>query len=229
MSNDTELKEITVWINPDFDEIQMGQIVATTTSEFDFNGVTHVFDKSATTGVNVLVEHIGEDYSEYVAEKSCNGGCYGYDYWKVHRVLSNSQTVNVEQLKTRYRGRNYKYEQTQRKVADALGWTSFYEITPVELKNVDPIYLKKLDPELILELTETYNESREAYWELHEAECMRDDRLDYHFACKKTYDFLDSMAFEESSKWLLSHGLNTLTLTQKLLEDPTFLEEGGLI
>ena len=39
MSNDTELKEITVWINPDFDEIQMGQIVATTTSEFDFNGV----------------------------------------------------------------------------------------------------------------------------------------------------------------------------------------------
>ena len=57
MSNDTELKEITVWINPDFDEIQMGQIVATTTSEFDFNGVTHVFDKSATTGVNVLVEH----------------------------------------------------------------------------------------------------------------------------------------------------------------------------
>ena len=161
MSNDTELKEITVWINPDFDEIQMGQIVAITTSEFDFNGVTHVFDKSATTGVNVLVEHIGEDYSEYVAEKSCNGGGYGYDYWKVHRVLSNSSLSNLEELKTRYKGVYYKYEQTQRKVADALGWTSFYEITPVELKNVDPVYLKKLDPELILELTETYNESRE--------------------------------------------------------------------
>lgn len=229
MTNGTELEEITVWINSDFDEIQMGQIVATTTSEFDFNGVTHVFDKSATTGVDVLAEHIGEDYSEYIHEKSCNGGCYGYDYWKVHRVLSNSSLSNLEELKTRYRSVHYKYEQIQRRVADALGWSSFYEITPVELKNVDPIYLKKLDPELILELSRTYNESRDAYWKLHEAECMRDDRLDYHFACKKAYDFLDGLSFEESSKWLLSHGLNTLTLTRKLLEDPNFLEDGGLI
>lgn len=69
------------------EEILVGDEVATTTSEFPYNSLTHSFDNEAVKCYVVLGERIGEDYSEFVAEKSTNGGCYGFDYFKVVEVL----------------------------------------------------------------------------------------------------------------------------------------------
>ncbi|MBQ9024802.1 MAG: hypothetical protein IJ104_00835 [Methanobrevibacter sp.] len=77
---------IIVWVTPG-NEIRPGDEITTTTSEFNYDCLTGSFDKEATIPVEVIAEHIAEDYSEYVAEKSTNGGCYGYDYWKVIEVI----------------------------------------------------------------------------------------------------------------------------------------------
>lgn len=70
-----------------YDEVvQVGDVVATTTSEFDYNGLTHNFDREAKSYTNVVAVKIGDDYSNYVPEKSCNGGCYGFDYFRVVEI-----------------------------------------------------------------------------------------------------------------------------------------------
>ena len=74
------------WIRPE-DEIRPGDEVTTTTSEFGFDCLTGTFDEEADIPVEIIGEHISEDYSEYVHGKHNNGGCYGYDYWRVVEVL----------------------------------------------------------------------------------------------------------------------------------------------
>ena len=75
------------------EKIKTGDVVSTTTSEFDYNGITHCFDKEATEFTTVKAVKVGYDYDNYVAEKSCNGGCYGFDYYK---VIDNDPTVEFE-------------------------------------------------------------------------------------------------------------------------------------
>lgn len=82
-----------------------GSEVSTTTSEFEYDGVRGRFDNNLSTTACVEVKPIGRDYSEYVAGKACNGGCYGYDYYKVVRVVSidtkeqqTEQNITEEEL-----------------------------------------------------------------------------------------------------------------------------------
>ena len=79
----------------EYQEVSVGDIVATTTSEFDYNGITHNFDKEATEFTTIIAEHINEDYSEYDVDKCRNGGCYGYDFYKVLSIV-DSEPVDVE-------------------------------------------------------------------------------------------------------------------------------------
>ena len=69
------------------ENIEIGDIVATTTAEFDYNGLTHTFDKEATTSTLCVVEWVDDDYSEFDPDKCRNGGCYGFDYYKVISIL----------------------------------------------------------------------------------------------------------------------------------------------
>ncbi|WP_299523198.1 hypothetical protein [uncultured Methanobrevibacter sp.] len=64
----------------------VGDIVSTTTSAFDYNGVTHGFEETNTT-ITVVGVLVDSDYSEYDENKSRNGGCYGYDFYKIVEVL----------------------------------------------------------------------------------------------------------------------------------------------
>lgn len=70
------------------EDVKIGSEVSTTTSEFEYDSVAGRFDNNLYTTAEVEVEHIAEDYSEYVQGKACNGGCYGFDYYKVVRVIS---------------------------------------------------------------------------------------------------------------------------------------------
>lgn len=77
-------KQVTLDVYHREDEvIADGDVVATTTSEFDYNGLTHCFDNEATEHTTVLAVKVDEDYSAFEAEKSCNGGSYGFNYYKV--------------------------------------------------------------------------------------------------------------------------------------------------
>lgn len=58
-------------------------------------------------------------------------------------------------------------------------------------------------------------------------EAIRDDDLPRYLARKKANIFLTTNfnSFEEEAQWLQQHGLNGLTLAEKILENPDFLEE----
>lgn len=81
-----ETEEITITTNhPEY--IEPGIEVSTCTSEFPYDAVTESFENNISAWVTVEVEHIDKDYSEYVAGKASNGGCYGYDYWRVLSIV----------------------------------------------------------------------------------------------------------------------------------------------
>lgn len=81
-----KMNKIVVFCKED-ENVRVGDEVVLTTSEFNFNSLTGCFDVEAIKGTVVLAEHIGEDYSKFVAEKSSNGGCYGFDYFKVVEIV----------------------------------------------------------------------------------------------------------------------------------------------
>lgn len=90
-------KQVTldIWHQAD-EKIEIGDIVATTTSEFNYNGITQTFDNEATDYTTVKAVKVGYDYDNYVAEKSCNGGCYGFDYFEVTEIVEAPTRITVE-------------------------------------------------------------------------------------------------------------------------------------
>lgn len=74
------------WINIG-EMLQPGDEITTTTSTFSFNCISGTFDRDAIVPVEVIAEHINADYSDYVRGKHNDGGCYGYDNWKVIEVV----------------------------------------------------------------------------------------------------------------------------------------------
>lgn len=65
---------------------EVGDIVGTTTSSFDYDGVNMDF-RETDAYITVLAELVDSDYSEFEQETSHYGGNYGYDYYKVIEVL----------------------------------------------------------------------------------------------------------------------------------------------
>lgn len=89
-------KQVTLDIfHKEGEKIEIGDVVSTTTSEFDYNGITHCFDREATKFTTVEAVKVGYNYDNYVAEKSCNGGCYGFDYYEVKKIVGATK-ITVE-------------------------------------------------------------------------------------------------------------------------------------
>ena len=78
---------ITVDYNNQHDQVQVNDVVSTTTSSFDYNGVNHCFDNDINDSVTVKAVHVDDDYSDFVQGKASTGGCYGYDYYRVIEIL----------------------------------------------------------------------------------------------------------------------------------------------
>lgn len=81
-----ETQEITIRTNHP-EEVVKGAAISTCTSELGYDSCTGMFESNLSSWVTVEVEHIDENYSEYVPGKACNGGCYGYDYWRVLKIV----------------------------------------------------------------------------------------------------------------------------------------------
>lgn len=64
-----------------------GNIVIDTTSVFSFDNLAGCFSQDTNKTAVVEVVHIGKDYSDYDADKCHDGGKYGYDFYKIVKVL----------------------------------------------------------------------------------------------------------------------------------------------
>ena len=75
----------------DMEEVKVGDVVSTTTSEFPYDNYYGSFVSATelTQYAEVEVEHTHSDYSEYDPRTCRDGGDYGYDYYvvtKIHEV-----------------------------------------------------------------------------------------------------------------------------------------------
>ena len=82
-------------------ELQVGDVVSTTTSDFPYDNYYGVFAnrEDLTQYADVDVEYHHSDYSEY-DERTCrDGGNYSYDYYivtKIHEVGELYENEEVE-------------------------------------------------------------------------------------------------------------------------------------
>ena len=78
-----------IYFNDEFETVNVGDEVITTTSEFSYDNVAGTFANDLNAYADVDVEHVSSDYSEYDPRTCRDGGDYGYDYYvvtKIHEV-----------------------------------------------------------------------------------------------------------------------------------------------
>ena len=78
-----------IYFNDEFESVNVGDEVITTTSTFSYDNVAGTFANDLNAYADVEVKYTHSDYSEY-DERTCrDGGNYGYDYYvvtKIHEV-----------------------------------------------------------------------------------------------------------------------------------------------
>ena len=78
-----------IFYNNEFEDVNVGDEVITTTSTFDYDNVAGTFANDLTAYADVDVDYLFSDYSEYDPRTCRDGGNYGYDYYvvtKIHEV-----------------------------------------------------------------------------------------------------------------------------------------------
>ena len=86
-SHDSEMMRI--YYNDEFETVNVGDEVSTTTSTFPYDNVAGTFSSDLNAYADVDVEFTHSDYSEYDSRTCRDGGNYGYDYYvvtKIHEV-----------------------------------------------------------------------------------------------------------------------------------------------
>ena len=131
----------------------------------------------------------------------------------------SSNTISLE---SKYASARRSYERFQVQLAKKLGWNTFYQIRPIDLTRED---VEKLSREDCKKLQRLYSSQSELYWQMHGIEAVQNNNMKYHIAAKKAYDFLEGFPRMEAGKWLQEYRLTTLTLIEKLMENPNFLAE----
>ena len=78
-----------IFYNNEFEDVNVGDEVITTTSTFDYDNLAGMFSNDLNAYADVDVEFSRSDYSEYDPRTCRDGGDYGYDYYvvtKIHEV-----------------------------------------------------------------------------------------------------------------------------------------------
>ena len=75
-----------IYYNDEFETVNVGGEVSTTTSTFQYDNVAGTFASDLNAYADVDVEHVRSDYSEYDPRTCRDGGNYGYDYYIVTQV-----------------------------------------------------------------------------------------------------------------------------------------------
>ena len=72
-----------IYYNDEFETVNVGDEVSTTTSTFDYDNVAGTFANDLNAYADVDVEYHYSDYSEYDSRTCRDGGDYGYAYYVV--------------------------------------------------------------------------------------------------------------------------------------------------
>lgn len=80
----------TVWAE-NIKQLKPGDTIYLTTSAFEYDCMCGCFMKDIRSHATVKVEILHEDLSEYVPEKSCTGGAYGFAAAKVLKILDDRE------------------------------------------------------------------------------------------------------------------------------------------
>ena len=78
-----------IYYNDEFETVNVGGEVSTTTSTFQYDNVAGTFSSDLNAYADADVEFTHSDYSEYDSRTCRDGGNYGYDYYvvtKIHEV-----------------------------------------------------------------------------------------------------------------------------------------------
>lgn len=78
-----------IFYNNEFEDVNVGSEVTTTTSTFPYDNVAGTFASDLNAYADVDVNYLFSDYSEYDQRTCRDGGNYGYDYYvvtKIHEV-----------------------------------------------------------------------------------------------------------------------------------------------
>lgn len=132
-------------------------------------------------------------------------------------------TRSLEDLRSSYRAVEHKLDSLNMDAASILDilplqpGRKFWSSTEIDWNDPRLQPLKgKYD-----ELTEKH---RKLSQEIGRREAIRDDDLPRWGAKQVAYDWLHILG-DDGNRWLLDHKLTTITLTEKILENPNFLEE----
>ena len=88
-----------IYYNDEFETVNVGDEVSTTTSTFDYDNVAGTFANDLNAYADVEVKYTHSDYSEYDSRTCWDGGDYGYDYYvvtKIHEVGELYENEEVE-------------------------------------------------------------------------------------------------------------------------------------
>ena len=75
-----------IYFNDEFESVNVGDEVITTTSTFSYDNVAGTFANDLNAYADVDVKHVRSDYSEYDPRTCRDGGNYGYDYYTVTKI-----------------------------------------------------------------------------------------------------------------------------------------------
>ena len=75
-----------IYFNNEIEDVSVDDEVITTTSTFDYDNVAGTFSSDLNAYVDVDVEYLHSDYSEYDQRTCRDGGNYGYDYYVVTKI-----------------------------------------------------------------------------------------------------------------------------------------------
>ena len=78
--------KVIIYYNNEFESVNVGDEVITTTSIFSYDNVTGTFASDLNAYADVDVEYLSSDYSEYDQRTCRDGGNYGYDYYVVTKI-----------------------------------------------------------------------------------------------------------------------------------------------
>ena len=75
-----------IYFNDEFESVNVGDEVITTTSTFSYDNVAGTFANDLNAYADVDVNYLFSDYSEYDPRTCRDGGNYGYDYYTVTKI-----------------------------------------------------------------------------------------------------------------------------------------------
>ena len=90
-SSHDEMSNMRIYYNDEFETVNVGDEVITTTSTFSYDNVAGTFSSDLNAYADVDVKYTHSDYSEYDPRTCRDGGNYGYDYYIVTEIREEGE------------------------------------------------------------------------------------------------------------------------------------------